>query len=94
MSLYRCILLLEDSDAAFTDAVTGDSPSMGTSTTTNKDTAETEASTLSLSGLNTLQGITGMFWYNSAHCRRHDYSQLRLLLGSILCATLNALTLR
>jgi hypothetical protein len=94
MSLYRCILLLEDSDAAFTDAVTGGSPSTGTSTNNNKDTAETDASTLSLSGLNTLQGVTGMFWHNLAHCRRHDYSQSCLLLGSILCATLNALTLR
>lgn len=59
---HRCILLLEDLDAAFTRSVTRDAASTGVPTAaTSKDgtTAETnDGSTLSLSGLlNSLDGV-------------------------------------
>jgi chaperone BCS1 len=57
----RCILLLEDLDAAFTRSVSRDSSSTGAPTAATKETAATEAtdgSTLSLSGLlNSLDGV-------------------------------------
>jgi chaperone BCS1 len=64
MLLYRCILLLEDLDAAFTRSVTRDSTSTGTPTSTkDKDTAENDGSTLSLSGLlNSLDGVAGIYF--------------------------------
>jgi len=61
MLLLRCILLLEDLDAAFTRGVSRDEKSTGAPTV--KDKAETAAeandgSTLSLSGLlNSLDGV-------------------------------------
>lgn len=60
----RCILLLEDLDAAFTRSVSRDSTSTGaptstsTSTTSTAATETTDGSTLSLSGLlNSLDGV-------------------------------------
>lgn len=57
----RCILLLEDLDAAFTRSVSRDSTSTGAptaSTTTPSTTETTDGSTLSLSGLlNSLDGV-------------------------------------
>ena len=59
--VYRCILLLEDLDAAFTRSVSRDSTSTGVPTVATKETAAAEAtdgSTLSLSGLlNSLDGV-------------------------------------
>ena len=59
--VYRCILLLEDLDAAFTRSVSRDSTSTGAPTVATKETAAAEAtdgSTLSLSGLlNSLDGV-------------------------------------
>lgn len=58
---YRCILLLEDLDAAFTRSVTRDSTSTGAPTaSTSKEAAAAadDGSTLSLSGLlNSLDGV-------------------------------------
>lgn len=58
---YRCILLLEDLDAAFTRGISRDEKSTGAPTVKDKDTAAAEAndgSTLSLSGLlNSLDGV-------------------------------------
>jgi chaperone BCS1 len=60
---HRCILLLEDLDAAFTRSVSRDATSTGTPTstttsTTGTTTAESDGSTLSLSGLlNSLDGV-------------------------------------
>jgi chaperone BCS1 len=60
--VYRCILLLEDLDAAFTRSVSRDSTSTGAPTAATKETAAaaeaTDGSTLSLSGLlNSLDGV-------------------------------------
>lgn len=64
--MYRCILLLEDLDAAFTRGISRDENSTGaptrktTSNTREKDDSSKEdnASTLSLSGLlNSLDGV-------------------------------------
>jgi hypothetical protein len=65
MIIYRCILLLEDLDAAFTRSVTRDSTSTGTPTVTKeKDATESDGSTLSLSGLlNALDGVAGGFFF-------------------------------
>jgi hypothetical protein len=54
-------LLLEDLDAAFTRSVTRDATSTGTPTVAkDKDTTESDGSTLSLSGLlNALDGVAG-----------------------------------
>jgi chaperone BCS1 len=62
ITFIRCILLLEDLDAAFTRSVSRDEKSTGAPTAaTAKDAAATEAtdgSTLSLSGLlNSLDGV-------------------------------------
>ena len=56
---YRCILLLEDLDAAFTRGISRDSTSTGAPTAPTKAAAETnDGSTLSLSGLlNSLDGV-------------------------------------
>ena len=58
---YRCILLLEDLDAAFTRSVSRDDKSTGVPTVPTADAAKTEnndGSTLSLSGLlNSLDGV-------------------------------------
>jgi mitochondrial chaperone BCS1 len=59
---HRCILLLEDLDAAFTRSVTRDATSTGTptaaTTSTGAITETTDGSTLSLSGLlNSLDGV-------------------------------------
>ena len=56
---YRCILLLEDLDAAFTRGISRDSTSTGAPTAPTKVAAETnDGSTLSLSGLlNSLDGV-------------------------------------
>lgn len=55
----RCILLLEDLDAAFTRGVSRDATSTGTPTAKTKEaTTEDDGSTLSLSGLlNSLDGV-------------------------------------
>jgi chaperone BCS1 len=61
LSQNRCILLLEDLDAAFTRSVSRDASSTGapTASNTNSTTTETnDGSTLSLSGLlNSLDGV-------------------------------------
>lgn len=59
---FRCILLLEDLDAAFTRSVSRDSSSTGVPTTSTASTASNndtnDGSTLSLSGLlNSLDGV-------------------------------------
>jgi chaperone BCS1 len=56
---HRCILLLEDLDAAFTRGISRDSTSTGAPTVATKAGAETnDGSTLSLSGLlNSLDGV-------------------------------------
>jgi chaperone BCS1 len=56
---YRCILLLEDLDAAFTRGISRDSTSTGAPTAHTKAAAEVnDGSTLSLSGLlNNLDGV-------------------------------------
>ena len=56
---YRCILLLEDLDAAFTRGISRDSTSTGAPTAPTKAAAEAnDGSTLSLSGLlNSLDGV-------------------------------------
>ena len=60
-SLNRCILLLEDLDAAFTRGVSRDANSTGAPTVKDEKAAAAEAndgSTLSLSGLlNSLDGV-------------------------------------
>ncbi|PPR01558.1 hypothetical protein CVT24_005884 [Panaeolus cyanescens] len=77
----RCILLLEDLDAAFTRSVTRDSASTGVPTApTSKDgtTAETnDGSTLSLSGLlNSLDGVAAaegrLLFATTNHIERLD----------------------
>lgn len=57
--IFRCILLLEDLDAAFTRSVSRDSTSTGTPTVNTKEKeTENDGSTLSLSGLlNSLDGV-------------------------------------
>lgn len=61
LSNFRCILLLEDLDAAFTRSVSRDSSSTGapaTSTSTPNNNDTNDGSTLSLSGLlNSLDGV-------------------------------------
>lgn len=59
VSYFRCILLLEDLDAAFTRSVSRDSTSTGTPTVNTKEKeTENDGSTLSLSGLlNSLDGV-------------------------------------
>lgn len=61
MFFFRCILLLEDLDAAFTRSVSRDSSSTGiptTSTSTPNNNESNDGSTLSLSGLlNSLDGV-------------------------------------
>lgn len=57
---FRCILLLEDLDAAFTRSVSRDSSSTGVPTASNSpnNSNESDGSTLSLSGLlNSLDGV-------------------------------------
>ncbi|GLB41535.1 putative AAA ATPase family protein [Lyophyllum shimeji] len=79
----RCILLLEDLDAAFTRSVSRDSTSTGapttsTSSTTNTTTTETtDGSTLSLSGLlNSLDGVAAaegrLLFATTNHIERLD----------------------
>ncbi|KAJ7027914.1 hypothetical protein C8F04DRAFT_1121106 [Mycena alexandri] len=80
----RCILLLEDLDAAFTRSVSRDSNSTGapTSTTTTSSTnqtttAESDGSTLSLSGLlNSLDGVAAaegrLLFATTNHIERLD----------------------
>jgi chaperone BCS1 len=76
----RCILLLEDLDAAFTRSVSRDATSTGTPTTTSTSTATPEAtdgSTLSLSGLlNSLDGVAAaegrLLFATTNHIERLD----------------------
>ena len=63
--ISRCIVLLEDLDAAFTRSVSRDKASTGvpttktaTATSTSASSTESDGSTLSLSGLlNSLDGV-------------------------------------
>ncbi|KAJ7173596.1 P-loop containing nucleoside triphosphate hydrolase protein [Mycena filopes] len=80
----RCILLLEDLDAAFTRSVGRDATSTGapasttsTSTTNGTTTAESDGSTLSLSGLlNSLDGVAAaegrLLFATTNHIERLD----------------------
>ncbi|KAJ7089741.1 P-loop containing nucleoside triphosphate hydrolase protein [Mycena belliarum] len=78
----RCILLLEDLDAAFTRSVSRDASSTGaptstTSSTTTTTTAESDGSTLSLSGLlNSLDGVAAaegrLLFATTNHIERLD----------------------
>jgi len=74
----RCILLLEDLDAAFTRSVTRDSTSTGTPTSSkDKDKEESDGSTLSLSGLlNSLDGVAAaegrLLFATTNHIERLD----------------------
>ncbi|KAJ7493364.1 P-loop containing nucleoside triphosphate hydrolase protein [Mycena galericulata] len=77
----RCILLLEDLDAAFTRSVSRDSTSTGTPTSTTSSstttTAESDGSTLSLSGLlNSLDGVAAaegrLLFATTNHIERLD----------------------
>ncbi|KAJ7355673.1 P-loop containing nucleoside triphosphate hydrolase protein [Mycena albidolilacea] len=78
----RCILLLEDLDAAFTRSVSRDATSTGTPTstttsTTGTTTAESDGSTLSLSGLlNSLDGVAAaegrLLFATTNHIERLD----------------------
>ncbi|KAF7370924.1 Mitochondrial chaperone bcs1 [Mycena sanguinolenta] len=79
----RCILLLEDLDAAFTRSVSRDGSSTGaptsttTSSTTQTTTAESDGSTLSLSGLlNSLDGVAAaegrLLFATTNHIERLD----------------------
>ncbi|KAF8196836.1 hypothetical protein K438DRAFT_1585915 [Mycena galopus ATCC 62051] len=78
----RCILLLEDLDAAFTRSVSRDGSSTGaptstTTTTTTTTTAESDGSTLSLSGLlNSLDGVAAaegrLLFATTNHIERLD----------------------
>jgi len=76
----RCILLLEDLDAAFTRSVSRDSSSTGAPTVATKETAAAEAtdgSTLSLSGLlNSLDGVAAaegrLLFATTNHIERLD----------------------
>jgi len=78
----RCILLLEDLDAAFTRSVSRDASSTGaptstTSSTTQTTTAESDGSTLSLSGLlNSLDGVAAaegrLLFATTNHIERLD----------------------
>jgi chaperone BCS1 len=76
----RCILLLEDLDAAFTRSVSRDEKSTGAPTAATKETAEKEASdgsTLSLSGLlNSLDGVAAaegrLLFATTNHIERLD----------------------
>ncbi|KAF8815434.1 P-loop containing nucleoside triphosphate hydrolase protein [Phlegmacium glaucopus] len=76
----RCILLLEDLDAAFTRSVTRDATSTGTPTAATKETATaetTDGSTLSLSGLlNSLDGVAAaegrLLFATTNHIERLD----------------------
>ncbi|KAJ6581131.1 P-loop containing nucleoside triphosphate hydrolase protein [Mycena capillaripes] len=79
----RCILLLEDLDAAFTRSVSRDASSTGapssttSSTTTTTTTAESDGSTLSLSGLlNSLDGVAAaegrLLFATTNHIERLD----------------------
>lgn len=54
----RCILLLEDLDAAFTRGISRDEKSTGVPTASEKKEESSDGSTLSLSGLlNSLDGV-------------------------------------
>ncbi|KAG5731902.1 hypothetical protein E4T56_gene20607 [Termitomyces sp. T112] len=78
----RCILLLEDLDAAFTRSVSRDSSSTGTPTaatasTSSSTTESTDGSTLSLSGLlNSLDGVAAaegrLLFATTNHIERLD----------------------
>jgi len=77
----RCILLLEDLDAAFTRSVTRDASSTGTPTSTKDSTTTTaeatDGSTLSLSGLlNSLDGVAAaegrLLFATTNHIERLD----------------------
>lgn len=76
----RCILLLEDLDAAFTRGISRDEKSTGAPTVKDKDTAAAEAndgSTLSLSGLlNSLDGVAAaegrLLFATTNHIERLD----------------------
>ncbi|KAG1857362.1 P-loop containing nucleoside triphosphate hydrolase protein [Suillus subalutaceus] len=76
----RCILLLEDLDAAFTRSVSRDASSTGAPTTSNTNSTTTETndgSTLSLSGLlNSLDGVAAaegrLLFATTNHIERLD----------------------
>ncbi|PFH50949.1 hypothetical protein AMATHDRAFT_85429 [Amanita thiersii Skay4041] len=74
----RCIVLLEDLDAAFTRSVSRDSTSTGAPTAaTAKETTENDGSTLSLSGLlNSLDGVAAsegrLLFATTNHIERLD----------------------
>ncbi|KAJ7281991.1 hypothetical protein C8J57DRAFT_1448584 [Mycena rebaudengoi] len=78
----RCILLLEDLDAAFTRSVSRDATSTGAPTSTSSSsttttTAESDGSTLSLSGLlNSLDGVAAaegrLLFATTNHIERLD----------------------
>ncbi|KAJ7708696.1 P-loop containing nucleoside triphosphate hydrolase protein [Mycena rosella] len=76
----RCILLLEDLDAAFTRSVSRDATSTGapaSTTSTQTTTAESDGSTLSLSGLlNSLDGVAAaegrLLFATTNHIERLD----------------------
>ncbi|KAA1470269.1 P-loop containing nucleoside triphosphate hydrolase protein [Dentipellis sp. KUC8613] len=74
----RCILLLEDLDAAFTRSVSRDSASTGAPTASTKSATETnDGSTLSLSGLlNSLDGVAAaegrLLFATTNHIERLD----------------------
>ncbi|KAL4062525.1 P-loop containing nucleoside triphosphate hydrolase protein [Scleroderma citrinum] len=75
----RCILLLEDLDAAFTRSVSRDSSSTGVPTASNSpnNTNESDGSTLSLSGLlNSLDGVAAaegrLLFATTNHIERLD----------------------
>ncbi|KAJ7643288.1 P-loop containing nucleoside triphosphate hydrolase protein [Mycena polygramma] len=77
----RCILLLEDLDAAFTRSVSRDASSTGaptsTKTSSTTETAESDGSTLSLSGLlNSLDGVAAaegrLLFATTNHIERLD----------------------
>ncbi|KZV72259.1 P-loop containing nucleoside triphosphate hydrolase protein [Peniophora sp. CONT] len=74
----RCILLLEDLDAAFTRSLTRDETSTGTPTVATKQASDSsDGSTLSLSGLlNSLDGVTAaegrLLFATTNHIERLD----------------------
>jgi chaperone BCS1 len=78
-SSYRCILLLEDLDAAFTRGISRDSTSTGAPTAPTKAAAEAnDGSTLSLSGLlNSLDGVAAA----EGRCARCFSRVLRFILN-------------
>ena len=88
---FRCILLLEDLDAAFTRSVSRDSSSTGaptasTSSTSNNNNETNDGSTLSLSGLlNSLDGVAAaegrcVFHQSCAFFAKHSHPWISRLL--------------